>query len=341
MPGPTRPDGRSSSDATITRSRFVVGMAAALAAAAAPNRGGAAVPDQAKPRFPIPPGACDCHVHVFDPQFPYSPRRSYTPGPALVDDLLAFEERIGMSRFVVVQPSPYGSDNAALLDALGRLGGRARGVAVIDPEHTPESELDALARAGVRSIRVNLEAAGNRDPASAARALAAASKRIAGRDWSIQVYAGLHVLAELKDEIAGLPVSLVADHFAGVRAEGGVDQPGFATLLELLRSGKVYVKLSAPYRASQREPGYEDVAGVARALIEAAPDRMVWASDWPHTGGGAIGSNSRQGRSLSDIEPFRTVDVPAVLALLADWSGDEGTWRRILVDNPARLYGFA
>jgi predicted TIM-barrel fold metal-dependent hydrolase len=103
----------------------------------------------------------------------------------------------------------------------------------------------------------------------------------------------------------------------------------------------VYVKLSAPYRASPREPDYEDVGEIARAFIAAAPERLVWASDWPHTGGGAIGSDERKGRSLSDIEPFRTVDVPRTLALLADWSGDADTWRRILVDNPARLYGFA
>jgi 2-pyrone-4,6-dicarboxylate lactonase len=123
------------------------------------------MPSQTEPRFDIPPGACDCHVHIFDPErFPYSPRRSYTPGPASVDDLLTFESRIGMSRFVLVQPSPYGSDNACLSAALNRLANKARGVAVIDPDRTPDSELDALGQAGVRSVRVNLEAHGNRDP---------------------------------------------------------------------------------------------------------------------------------------------------------------------------------
>lgn len=298
------------------------------------------MPDQTKPRFDIPPGACDCHVHIFDAEhFPYSPKRSYTPGPASVDDLLAFESRIGMSRFVLVQPSPYGSDNACLLAALNRLGDKARGVAVIDPDRTPDSELDALDRAGVRSVRVNLEAHGNRDPRAAERALDAVSRRIAGRGWNIQVFASLPVIAELKDEVLRLPVPLVVDHFGGARAEAGTDQPGFATLIEMLKSGKVYLKLSGPYRAS-RDPDYGNLAEVARAFIAAAPERMVWASDWPHTGGGTVGSNERQGRSLADVEPFRQVDVPNVVSLLAEWSGDAETWRRILVDNPARLYRF-
>ena len=291
--------------------------------------------------FAVPPGACDCHVHVFEPdRFPYAAKRSYTPGPATVDDLLAFEGGIGMGRLVVVQPSVYGADNACLVAALVRLGDRGRGVAVIEPDRTSEAELDTLGRAGVRSVRVNLEAVGNRDPRAAERALAAVAERIAARGWSVQVYASLPVLAELEDEILHLPVPLVADHFAGARGEGGTDQPGFTTLIEMLRSGRVYVKLSAPYRASPRAPAYEDMAPIARALIQAAPERMLWASDWPHTGGGATGSNDRSGRSPSSIEPFRSVDVAHVLRLLGDWSGDAETWRRILVDNPARLYGF-
>lgn len=293
-------------------------------------------------RFAIPPGACDCHVHVFDPErLPYSPTRTYTPGPASLDDLLAFEGRIGMSRCVIVQPSVYGTDNGCLLAALKRLDDRARGVAVIDPERTPDRELDALGEAGVRSVRINLKTQGETDPAAAARALAATSRRVAGRGWSIQVYTGLSILAALKDDIVRLPVPLVVDHFGGARGEGGAGQPGFADLIQLLQSANVYLKLSAPYRSSSREPSYEDMTGIARALIDAAPARLVWASDWPHTGGGLAESRDRSDRGVADIEPFRQVDVPRLLASLADWSGDATTWRRILVDNPAALYGFS
>jgi predicted TIM-barrel fold metal-dependent hydrolase len=281
-------------------------------------------------------------VHVFAPdRFPYAAKRTYTPGPASVDDLLAFAGRIGMSRCVVVQPSVYGVDHACLLEALRVLGNRARGVAVIDPERTSDQELDRLDKAGVRSVRINLATEGATDPVAAARILAATSRRVVGRGWSIQVYAGLDVLAALKDSIARLPVPLVLDHFAGASGKGGRGQPGFTDLIELLADGKVHVKLSAPYRSSRRGPGYEDMEGIARAFIAAAPERMVWASDWPHTGGGTTGSNDRRDRSLATTEPFRRVNVWSLLSLLADWSGDAKTWRRILVDNPAALYGFS
>ena len=290
----------------------------------------------------MPPGACDCHVHVFDPdRFPYAPSGATRRGLLRSTTFLPSESRIGISRYVVVQPSVYGIDNACLVAALHRLGDRARGVAVIDPERTLDSELDALHRAGVRSVRVNLETQGERDPAAAGSALEAAARRIAGRGWSVQVFAGLPLLAGLADRIASLPVPLVADHFGGARGEGGAQQPGLAPLIELLKSGKAYVKLSAPYRSSRREPGYDDLAEIARAFITAAPQQLVWASDWPHTGGGRTGASDRSGRSLSEIEPFRKIDVQRTLALLAEWSGDPQTWRRILVDNPTRLYGFA
>jgi predicted TIM-barrel fold metal-dependent hydrolase len=186
---------------------------------------------------------------------------------------------------------------------------------------------------------MNLEAHGNRDSGVAEQALDAVSRRIAARGWSIQVFASIAVVAALKDAVLELPVPLILDHFGGARAEAGVDQPGFAAVVEMLKSGQVYLKLSAPYRASS-DPNYKGLTSIVRAFIAAAPDRLVWASDWPHTGGGAIGSDERKGRGLSDIEPFRQVDVQRVLALLAEWSDDAKMWHRILVDNPARLYNF-
>lgn len=289
---------------------------------------------------PIPLDACDCHVHVFDPaRFPYAPGRSYTPPPATSDELAVFERSIGMTRCVLVQPSPYGTDNAALLDALRILCGRARGVAVIDAERISVAELDTLTQAGVRGVRVNLEAHANRNPAAASRRLNAAAGRIADRGWHLQVFASLPVLAALAEDIAALPVPLVADHFAGVRAESGPEQPGFAVLLDLLRAGKVYVKLSAPYRASRAE-SYAELDAIGRALIDTAPGQLVWASDWPHTGGGSTGSNERAGRGLDAVEPFRRTDVPAALAQLSAWCGSDALWQRILVETPSRLYGF-
>ena len=300
------------------------------------------MPSSPTARYQIPADACDCHVHVFDPQrFPYVAGRSYTPGPASVDGLLAFGQRIGVGRYVVVQPSVYGTDNGCLLAALRRLGERARGVAVIDAERTPERELDALSAAGVRSVRINLHTQRQRDPAAAARLLAATAGRVAPWGWSIQVYAGLEVIAALQDQILRLPVPLVIDHFGGASAAVGTGQAGLAALLELLRSGRVYLKLSAPYRSSQRAPGYDDLAGIARAFIDAAPERLVWASDWPHTGGGAASARRRPDPDSDGIEPFRQVDVPHVLSALADWCRDIGTWRRILVENPATLYDFS
>ena len=242
---------------------------------------------------------------------------------------------------MVVQPSVYGTDNGCLLAALRRLGEQARGVAVIDAERTPERELDDLSAAGVRSVRINLHTQGERDPAAAARVLAATAGRVAPRGWSIQVYAGPEMIAALQDEILRLPAPLVIDHFGGASAATGTGQAGLAALLQLLRSGRVYLKLSAPYRSSQRAPGYDDLADIARAFIAAAPERLVWASDWPHTGGGATSTRRPPDPDSDGIEPFRQVDVPLVLSALADCCRDLGTWRRILVDNPAILYDFS
>jgi predicted TIM-barrel fold metal-dependent hydrolase len=248
----------------------------------------------------LPVGACDCHVHVFEPQrFSFHPGRSYTPGRASLEELIAFEKRLGIQRVVFVQPSPYGSDNDAMLEALVRLGENARGVAVIDPDTVSDDDVARLDRAGVRSVRVNLEAHENRDPDAAAQAMAKAARRIEKRGWSLQIFAGLPVVAALKSEIEGLAVPVVADHVAGARAELGIGQAGLDAVLEMMGRGKLYVKLSAPYRASKQEPDYDDLAPIAKALIAAGPNHVLWASDWPHTGGGTTGSDARRGLKIS------------------------------------------
>jgi predicted TIM-barrel fold metal-dependent hydrolase len=290
---------------------------------------------QTAPAFDVPANACDCHVHIFGPadRFPYSTDRVYTPGPASVDDLLALHGALGLHRVVIVQPSPYGADNSCLLDALRRLGERARGVAVIDGA-TTEAALRRMDQAGVRGVRVNLETRGQRDPAVAGELLDRAASRAARLNWHVQAYASLSVLAALHDMIMTLPARLVVDHFGKAPAEAGITTPCFGVLLSLLRRGKIYVKLSAPYRISERAD-YTDAGPIARALIEANPDQVVWATDWPHPGG-----SPGIGRDSAHIEPFRPEDDGRALNRLRTWAAGEEQVRKILVETPARLYDF-
>ncbi|MBI3512850.1 MAG: amidohydrolase family protein [Proteobacteria bacterium] len=284
-----------------------------------------------RPSFEVPPGACDCHVHIIgDPKgYPMDPARVYTPPGASVDALTSLQHALRFDRVVVVQPSIYGTDNRCTLDAVRELGPRARGIAVID-DNVSDRELDAMQRVGIRGVRLNLETTGQADPAAAREKFWAAAARISGRDWHIQCYTRLPVIEALKDEFGALPVPVVLDHFGGAQAAGG--QPSFSTLLRLLRTGVVYVKISAVYRIS-KQPGYADAAPLARALIEARPDRILWGTDWPHTG-------RVPGRGIEDVTPFTPIDDGMTLNLLASWAPDAALRRQILVDNPARLYQF-
>jgi predicted TIM-barrel fold metal-dependent hydrolase len=286
----------------------------------------------AAPAFEVPRNACDCHTHVFGPhaRFPLASDRLYTPGPALVEDLEALHRALSIDRVVVVHPSVYGTDNACTVDALRRLGKRARGVAVID-RGVSDAALADMHAAGVRGVRVNLETYGRHDPAAARRQLVEAAARVAPLGWHVQTYTNLAMIAALHDTIRTLPTTLVVDHFGRAQAASGCGQPNFDTLLGLLRSGKVYVKISAAYRISQ-QPDYADAAALARALIAANPDRVVWGTDWPHPGAAR--------RDPAVIEPFRPEDDGAALNRLAQWAGDRATLRKILVDNPAMLYQF-
>jgi predicted TIM-barrel fold metal-dependent hydrolase len=284
----------------------------------------------------VPPGACDCHTHVFgDPaRFPFDPARVYTPGPAPEAALLAHQAALRLDRVVIVQPSPYGADNACTVAALRALGpGRARGVAVIGAA-TTEAELWAMHEAGMRGARVNLETVGEADPARALEAMHETARRVAPLGWHVQVYARLSLIAALRDALMDFPVPLVVDHYGRCRAALGPDQPGFQELLSLLRAGRAHVKLSAPHRISDL-PDQADVAPMVQALVAANPEGLVWGSDWPHPGA-APGVTRRP----EVIEPFNPVDDGAALTRLAGWVGEAAVLRRILVDNPARLYGF-
>jgi predicted TIM-barrel fold metal-dependent hydrolase len=281
--------------------------------------------------FDIPRGACDCHEHIFDPAgFPYANERVYTPPTASLQDLRDLQTALHFDRVVIVQPSVYGTDNSCTLDAIRKLAPRARGVAVID-HTTSASALDDMAAAGIRGVRLNFETAGESNPDAIRRGVAAVAEQVRTRNWHVQFNTSLSVIAALKDDFAALPFPVVFDHFARAKAALGPSQPGFEALLALVKSGRAYVKISAAYRTSDKAPDFPEALPLAQALIAANPDRIVWGSNWPHPGRGA---------TRADIAPPYPNDDGLLLNQLPKWAPDAAIRRKILVDNPARLYGF-
>lgn len=295
----------------------------------------AAPQPRTKVNFEVPPGATDCAVHVFDPmRFSYRDGRSYTPEPATVAELRQFLQGLHLDRVVVVQATPYGTDNSCVIASVRELGNRARGVATID-EKTPEASLDEMHRAGVRGIRLNLGALGTTEPAAARQRLKVAVDRLKTRkNWSLQITALPATFEALREELQSVPVPLVVDHFGEVRAAEGVEQPGFETIVNLVKSGKAYVKISHADNLA-RQPDMSDMTPFAKALISANPQRIVWGTAWPHPTAGAV-----PGRKPTDLALHRQADDGKVMNMLPVWVPDAGTRRMILVDNPARLYEF-
>ena len=283
----------------------------------------------------LPPGACDCHVHVVGPQsaYPMAQARQYTPPQASVADLRAHLARLGLTRAVVVQPSVYGCDNRCLLDSLAALGGAARGVAVLD-ETVDDAEIDRLDAAGVRGVRINVESAGLHDPQALSARLGRWSRRLACKGWHLQIYAGFEVVAAMAPLLHRSAVPLVLDHFAMVPAGMAPDDPRLRAVLALLRDGPVHVKLSAPYRiAGESAQDRAAVSALARLLIGARPERLLWGSDWPHT-------HREAGKAAHETSRYRRVDAAGMAADVQQWLPGEALKRQVLVDNPARLYGF-
>ena len=314
-------------DRTLTRRALLAGAAGALMRAR--SRAAAAV------AFGVPRGACDCHTHVFgDPAtFPFWSGRTYTPEPASVTQLQALHTSLGLDRVVIVHPSVYGTDNRCTLDALARLGSRARGIAVID-DAIPDAQLDAMHAAGVRGIRLNLETFGQVDPGAGRQRFRRAVERLARRPWHVQLYARPSIVEALEADVMVCPIPVVFDHFGGAQAAAGVDQAGFTSLRRMVGAGKAYVKVSAAYRVSSGKD-FADVIPLARALIAANPQRILWGSDWPHPNGAP-----RPGGTASDIVPALAVDDVGLFNQLAVWAPDAGLRKTILVENPARLFGF-
>lgn len=318
----------------MTRRDSLAAMAAATLLRGRPAWAKASQP--ATPvNFEVPPHACDCHTHIFgDPEkFPLWPGRAYTPERALPPEMLALHRALHMQRVVIVNPSIYGTDNSATLVGIKARGANARGVAVIDGK-TSDSDLDAMNRGGVRAIRINLTNAGQTDPAIGRKRLQAALKRAQPRNWHIEMYTTLAVVSGIKEAVQASPVAVVFDHFGGAQAALGVEQQGFADLVALVKSGKAYVKISGAYRASTL-PDYSNVKPLAQALIEANADRIIWGSDWPHPH-----PEAQAGHPLSEVTPLYQVDDGRILNLLPLWAPDAGVRKKILVDNPARLYDF-
>ena len=282
---------------------------------------------------PALPGACDCHVHIIGPRtkYPMTATRAYTPPEATVAQLRALHARLRISRTVLVQPSFYGVDNSCMLDALAALGPSARGIAVVAPNAPPQLLRDLDAK-GVRGLRINLESAGIRDPKAAASFLGQYAALVKPLNWHIQIYAAVSVIGQLAAPIADLKVPVVVDHFGLPVAAEGFSQRGFGGMFDLFRAKLIYIKLSAPYRVSKARD-YSDITWLGRTLVQGAPDRLVWASDWPHT-------QTIPGKPLDEVTPFSRIDNAAVLRLFASWCPDEATRKMILVDNPAKLYRF-
>lgn len=266
----------------------------------------------------------DCHVHVLEPdRFPFVEGAGYRPRSDEVATLALFDEtlrRHGVGRALVVQPSGYGTDNACLLDALARSGGRFRGIAVIDWA-APDWELLEMKRCGVVGVRLNLPRSGaDLLTRPGAREFLA---RVAALGWLVQVYAGADMWAGIEPTLRASGVTVLIDHMGEPDPARGVDHPGFQAVLRLGREGGALVKLSAPYRVSARPFPHDDVAPFVAALLEAfGPERCVWGSDWPF---------------LAAPAP---VDYGRMLEWLGRWVPDAATRSLVLRDNPARLFGF-
>jgi predicted TIM-barrel fold metal-dependent hydrolase len=296
----------------------------------------AASQPRTKVSFAVPPGATDCAVHVFGDtkRHPYWQGRTYTPEPATVAELKQVMRAIGFDRVVVVQASTYGTDNSCVVDSIRELGSGARGVAVID-EKTTEAALDDMHRGGIRGIRLSLGNQGGTDPAATRQRLKTAAERMKNRKgWSMLISGSPATFEVVRDELAAVTVPIVVDHFGEPRVADGVRQPGFLTVLGLVKSGRAYVKLSnADTLAGQ--PDMSDLTPYATALISANPERIVWGTAWPHPSAGGA-----SGRKPTDLAVHRAVDDGRVMNMLPVWAPDAAMRKMILVDNPARLYGF-
>jgi 2-pyrone-4,6-dicarboxylate lactonase len=276
-----------------------------------------------KPAFVLPPQTCDAHCHVFGPaaKFPFAPNRPYTPEDAPKEALAALYRHLGIERSVIVQASCHGTDNSAMLDAIATSGGAYRGVAIVDGSFD-ERAFRALHEGGIRGVRFNfVKHLGGAPDIAVLRAVV---DRIAGLGWHIVLHLDAPGLIEFDDLIRSLPIPFVIDHMGRVKTADGTGQPAFQALLRLLELERCWVKVSGAERISSDGPPFRDAVAFARALIERAPDRVLWGTDWPHPN---VGRHRPDEADLVDLLPL--------------FAPDEAVRCKVLVENPARLYGFA
>jgi D-galactarolactone isomerase len=315
-------------DQQIARRTFVTG-AAALAAtgmfAMQDSRAQQAVPNSAGtelPRLKAPATAADCHMHIYDAaRFPPARPENRMQANATVADYRLLQKRTGTSRVVVVTPAVYATDNRVTLDALTQLGANARGVAVIHPT-VSDAELKSYADAGIRGIRFT-----QFDPRTATTTIdmiEPLAKRINDLGWHIQVHMRGDQIAAAADLWPRIPCPMVFDHMGRLSPAEGTADPAFGLIRGLIDKGRTWVKLAGAYlNTTIGPPGYADATRVAQAYVKAAPERLVWGSDWPHP--------------TEKDKP----DDAVLFDLLSDWAPAEATRRKILVENPQALYGFA
>jgi len=318
---------------TITRRTLFAGAATSALAAAIPATASADRPAPAptpfsigtnRPTFVPPHASVDSHLHIFEPErFPY-PSPTATPPPrATVADYRLLQARLGTQKAVIVTPSNYATDNRCTLDAIAQLGqANARGIAVVSGTVT-DTELQSLHDGGIRGIRFNLTRPGGAGT-ELIRPLAA---RIADLGWHVQIHMTADGILENLHLLQDLPVELVIDHMGRIPGAVGTGHPTFAAVLDLVDRGRTWVKVSGVYHESvSGPPRYEDRSAIGKAFVAAAPDRVVWGSDWPHPTA-----------SRGEVPMPNDADL---LSLLEDWAPNHGVIHRVLVDNPNALYGF-
>lgn len=272
------------------------------------------------PRLKTPRGACDCHMHIFDSRFPLAEKARRKEADAPLSEYRKVQQRLGLERVVVVQPTAYGRDNRCTLEAIAQLGKEARGVAVVDSS-VADAELERLTRGGMRGVRFRMLD----QPELPWEMLEEMAARIAAFGWHIQFQMDGRYFEEREAMLKRLPGTLVIEHIGKFLEPVPPDHPGFQSLLRLVDAGRCWVKLSGAYMMSKSGPPlYADIGALAKELVKRAPERLVWASNWPHP--------------LSRGGPMP--DDAVLLDLMLDWAPDEKTRNRILASNPAELYGF-